>query len=190
MPADPEALLNDEVLITPHGEMPWQPYWAQAWEASMGLCEHLVTLPLAGQVVLDLGCGIGLTSALLAAQGATLTCGDNAIPSLVFAEINTWPWRDNVQVALIDWHKTNLSQRFDWIVGSDIVYDRKEVPPLDRFFRAHLAEQGRVLLSDPCRAMTREFLNLFSELGWQVDIEFMDNPHAKNRTRLASLTLA
>lgn len=168
-PADPESVLDDETLLSDHGELEWQPYWAQAWDASVGMAEHLVRLELKDKYVLDLGCGIGMTSALLLATGARVLCGDNAPPSLLFAELNTWPWRQKAKVKLIDWHTTLLGDSFDTIVGSDIVYERREIGPLDRFFRNHLKPGGEVILSDPSRPMTREFLAMFSKLGWSMN---------------------
>lgn len=188
-PADPEAVLDDETLMSAHDQLDWQPYWAQAWDAGLGMCQYLSTQMLAGKTVLDLGCGVGLTSALLAASGANVVCGDNAPPSLLFAEANTWPWRQRVTVQLIDWHKTRVDCQFDLIVGSDIVYDRAEVTPLNRFFRAHLGAGGEVLLSDPSRPMTREYLAAFQELGWQLVERTIRVADVKQPIRLVHMTL-
>ena len=47
-----------------------QPYWAHAWESSLGLCEALGRETLADRDLLDLGCGLGLVGAFIAfAQG-------------------------------------------------------------------------------------------------------------------------
>ncbi|MCP4083026.1 MAG: hypothetical protein GY743_22600, partial [Planctomycetaceae bacterium] len=40
--------------------------------------------------------------------------------------------------------------------------------PLDRFFRQHLMLGGSVILSDPSRPMTRDFLERFQQLGWEL----------------------
>lgn len=188
-PADPESALNDEILLSPHGELEWQPYWAQAWDAGLGMCQHVLDLDLRGKRILDLGCGIGLTSALLLAAGADLVCGDNAPPSLLFAELNTWPWRDRVEVKHIDWHATDLGQTFDTIVGSDIVYERGEVAPLDRFFRQHLMLGGSVILSDPSRPMTRDFLERFQQLGWELRESAIAVEGVRQPIRIVTMTL-
>lgn len=188
-PSDPESILDEETLLSDHGELEWQPYWAQAWDASVGMAEYLVNQDLKNQCVLDLGCGIGMTSALLLAIGAEVVCGDNAPPSLLFAELNTWPWRQRAQVQFIDWHKTLLEQHFDTIVGSDIVYERQEVGPLDRFFRNHLKPDGKVILSDPSRPMTREFLTMFSQLGWSLEETTIGIEQIKQPIRIVTLTL-
>jgi len=186
-PADPESILDDETLIKPYQELQWQPYWAQAWDASVGMCHYLADQPLESRSVLDLGCGIGLTSALLAAAGAIVTCGDNAPPSLTFAKANTWPWRRRTIVQLIDWHKTVLPDSYELIVGSDIVYDRIEVAPLDRFFRRHLRTDGQVLLGDPSRPMTREYLEMFRQLGWKLSEETRQVKTLRNPIRIVKM---
>lgn len=188
-PADPESILDDETLLRSHGELDWQPYWAQAWDASLGMCHYLNRLDLAEKRVLDLGCGIGLTSATLLACGANVTCGDNAPPSLAFAKINTWPWRDRCDVQLIDWHQTKLDGRFELIIGSDIVYERIEVKPLDGFFRCHLVPGGKVILGDPSRPMTRDFLEAFRSLGWNQREESVHVENVKQLIRIITMTL-
>lgn len=188
-PSDPESVLDEETLLSDHGELDWQPYWAQAWDASVGMAQHLVNQDLKNKKVLDLGCGIGMTSALLLAIGAEVVCGDNAPPSLLFAELNTWPWRERAQVQLIDWHTTSLEESFDNIVGSDIVYERREVGPLDHFFRNHLKPDGKIILSDPSRPMTREFLTMFSKLGWSLEETTIDIEQIKQPIRIITMTL-
>lgn len=186
-PTDPESILDEETLLASHGQLDWQPYWAQAWDAGIGLCHYMSTQPIAGLNILDLGCGVGLTSALLLAAGAHVVCGDNAPPALSFARINTWPWRHHAGVQLIDWHKTRLNRRFDIIVGADILYDRGEVEPLDRFFTDHLKPAGHVLLSDPSRPMTREYLQSFQQRGWELQEQTQKVDGARQPTRLVSM---
>ncbi len=186
-PADPESILDDETLLSAHGQLAWQPYWAQAWEAGLGLCQFMLDQPLSNRKILDLGCGIGLTAAWMLKQGGDVACGDNAPPALLFARLNTWPWRDRVSVHRIDWHHTRLGECFEIIVGSDIVYDRAEVPALDRFFRQHLQTAGRVILSDPSRPMTREFLSTFEQLGWILQEASVVVPKVRQLIRIVTM---
>ncbi len=186
-PADPNALLDDQTLLNSHDELPWQPYWAQAWEASRGLCSWLGDRELEGLRVLEPGCGLGVTAAAALAGGARVVCGDNAPPALDFALLNTWPWRERCEVCFIDWHTTRTAGQFDLIAGSDIVYDRREVLPLNRFFRAHLRPGGRVVLSDPSRAMTREFLQMFADLGWSQSVSQVSSDGARQPTRIVEM---
>jgi predicted nicotinamide N-methyase len=166
--AEPDTMVDDDVLSASHEDLAWQPYWAQAWETAYAIAEELADRELTGCRVLDLGCGLGLTGAVAAAHGAQVVMGDFAPPALRFAEGNSWPWRERVQVLRLDWRKDRLPDAFDLIVGSDILYDRDDLPYLDAFWRAHLKPQGSILLGEPTRSLTREFLAWIRDRRWQM----------------------
>lgn len=86
----------------------WQPYWAELWGCSLAVCEVLAKQDLQGVRVLDLGCGLGLTGTVAAARGARVILADAAPPALLFARLNSWPYRDRVQVRLLDWRRDRL----------------------------------------------------------------------------------
>jgi predicted nicotinamide N-methyase len=179
--------MDDEMLEKTYAEMQWQPDWAQAWEASNGLCEFLAEKDLSGLRVLDLGCGLGITTALLLAAGANVISGDNAPPALEFTKLNTWRWRERCDIRTIDWNKSVIETPFDLIIGSDILYDRADIVPLDRFFRRHLTPGGYVILADPSRAMTREFLDKFAELGWKQTTTMIELKQTKFPSRIVEM---
>lgn len=187
-PADPDAALDDATLEQSCTEMQWHPYWAQAWDSSYGLLTWLSGRDWTGQQVLDLGCGLGISTAGLLAAGAEVVAGDNARPGLEFARLNTFPWNHRCRVREIDWRASRLNQRFDWIVGSDILYDRQQIEPLDRFFREHLGEGGKVLLADPSRPMTVEFLEQLQRRGWRRQTTVLASDPGRPPIRLAIMS--
>ena len=165
--ANPESILDEMTLEASHDQLSWQPYWAQLWDAAIGMCHELAQRSeLAGKRVLDLGCGLGATGAVAAAKGANVLMVDNAPPALEFAILNSWQWRDCVQAQRLDWTTGNLDEKFDWILGADIVYDPRDLQQLDSFWRKHLSSSGQVLLSEPSRAMTGDLMKTLSQLGW------------------------
>lgn len=185
--ADPDALLDDQALVEPHDELVWHPYWAQAWDAAHGIAWELSERELAGKLVLDLGCGLGITGTVAAARGADVVMADHAPPALLFAEINSWPWRERVSILQLDWRTDWLEQRFDLIVGADILYDRKDLPHLDAFWRRHLKGDGSLLLGDPNRAMTREFLDWLSDRGWNMSESARRVPQSDCQIRIVDM---
>ncbi len=186
--ANPDDILDDATLLGSHEELAWQPYWAEAWDTAHGMAVHLAALELAGRDVLDLGCGLGLTGAVAAARGAHVLLADYAPPALLFAELNTWPWREQTRVARVNWRADHLDEKFDLIIGSDILYDRDDLPYLDRFWREHLKAGGKVLLGEPSRAMSREFFDWLRNQPWQMEVTTMQIPDTQRPVRIVELT--
>lgn len=165
----------------------WQPYWAELWGCSLAVGNLLMRHDLHGVCLLDLGCGLGLTGTVAAARGAQVTMVDAAPPALLFARLNSWPYRDRVQVRRLDWRRDRLGQRFPWIVGADILYDREDWPFLEAFWRAHLAPGGVVLLGEGGRSTGGEFPTWISTRGWQLDRSEVTLPRQPRPIRLFQL---
>jgi predicted nicotinamide N-methyase len=185
--ADPESVLDEEALLRSHAELPWQPYWAESWDTAYGVAGELADRDVEGLRVLDLGCGLGLTGTVAAARGAEVVMADYAPPALPFARLNSWPWREHVQVLQLDWRTDSLGQKFDLIVGSDILYDREDLPYLDAFWRGHLGGGGSILLGDPTRLLTREFIQWIRRRGWQMEESRRHVPQSDRPIRLIEL---
>jgi hypothetical protein len=56
------------------------------------------------------------------------------------------------------------------ILGADILYERKQWPFLDAFWRKHLAPGGRILLGEPGRQTGDDFGGWISERGWKLQM--------------------
>jgi predicted nicotinamide N-methyase len=179
--ADPDqVLLEMEQGIRACGaEQPrWQPYWAQSWESAVAIGHALVTIELADKHVLDLGCGLGLAGTVAAARGARTLLADAAQPSLLFARYNSWAWRDHVQTVRIDWRQDTLQQKFDWILGADIVYDVSDWQHLD------LHANGTVLLAEPSRDNADALAPYLQQRGWRVSVSHFVIPNRARPIRL------
>lgn len=156
----------------------WQPYWAEVWSSSQAIISALCQRELAGRRVLDLGCGLGLTGAVVASLGAKVVLVDAAPPALLFARLNTWPWRTRVEIRRFDWNKDRLDgHRFDLIVGSDILYDREDWAALWKLWDRVLNLDGEVLLGEPGRSMGKEFLHGIDRQLWQVEVAPWSTTH-------------
>ena len=170
--ADPNSVFEEAMYDEKRqGDTPleWQPYWAEAWESSVVLAQVVAEQGCQGQTVLDLGCGVGVVGAIAAGLGAQVMMGDIALPGLLFCQLNAWPWRERAVVRRIDWENDRLKNRFDCIANADVVYDRRNWPALDRFWRHHLAPGGVVLVTEPNRISGREFRAAIVEMGWHLD---------------------
>ncbi len=187
--SDPDSLLDEATLNAAHGDMAWHPYWGKLWDSAIGLASILADQDLTGRDVLDLGCGLGITGTVAAARGAQVVLADHAPPALDFARLNSWSWRERVEVTFVDWRTSDLGREFDLIVGADIVYDRQDVPFLDRFWKRHLKSGGTILLTDPARLMTLDLMPLIQAAGWKIDRRPLSTPLLTKPVNVFTLTL-
>ncbi|HEX8323980.1 MAG TPA: hypothetical protein VF595_08700 [Tepidisphaeraceae bacterium] len=146
------------------------PYWAELWDSAIGMGTWLAARDrLDGLSVMDLGCGMGLSGTVAALLRARVLFADLETDCLLFARLNGLrydPTGRRVAARRVNWQTDDLGQRFDRILGSDVLYDRTQWPHLDRFFRRHLAPGGRVLLGEPGRQSGDDFLPWVAEKGW------------------------
>ena len=64
---------------------------------------------------------------------------------------------------------TRCGEQFDLILGSDILYERKQWEYLEPFWRAHLSHGGAVLLGEPGRQTGELFLPWIAARGWAME---------------------
>jgi predicted nicotinamide N-methyase len=147
------------------------PYWAELWESAGGIAQFLAgEYPSLHAVrVLDLGCGQGLAGCAAAALGAHVLFADLESPALLFAKLNSLPFRDAIRTRRLNWQTDRLDERFDLILGADILYDRKQWEHLEPFWRAHLVPSGQVLLAEPGRQTGDLFIDWIAARGWRLE---------------------
>jgi predicted nicotinamide N-methyase len=163
---DPSTFAEDERL----------PYWADLWPSSIGLAQAcLVDLRLEGARVLELGCGLGLAGIVAALAGGTVTLTDYEDDALLFSRwnalTNLGPEIFNSRVTLrhLDWRKPGIAERYDVVIGSDIVYERRNVRPLLRLLDEVLLPHGVGIFTDPGRQTGREFCGEAAREGLVVE---------------------
>lgn len=141
------------------------PLWAKIWPASMLTSYALKSLPYApGRTLLELGAGLGLCGLYAARLGFETTISDIIPDSMLFAQANVLKnnLQDKACVRKVDFTKDALDQRFDFIVGSEIVYMEELHRPLLKFLLNHLAKapHAEVLLSLRFQRKTSKFFKL------------------------------
>ncbi len=169
------ALLNRQQFSDPDGSAEragvapasW-PLFGVVWPAGLALAEEMSHFPIAGKSILELGCGIALTSLVLARRGADITACDyhplaeaflqhnvalNQLPALPF---RTAPWLG----------PNPLLGRYDLIVGSDLLYERDHATLLAGFIAQHTHPASQVLIADPGRGYVSTFSALMANLGY------------------------
>jgi predicted nicotinamide N-methyase len=165
------------------------PYWAELWDSAVGTGLHLAASPqlVAGRSVLDLGCGQGLSGTVAAALGARVLFADLEPPALLFAALNSAPWRARVRTRQLNWQRDALGERFDLILGADILYERKQWDFLEPFWRRHLAPGGTVLLGEPGRQTGDGFVEWIAPRGWRLESIVQPVPTREKPVRMLAL---
>jgi predicted nicotinamide N-methyase len=110
--------------------------------------------------------------------GATVTLADYARPAVLFAAANVWPWRTTAAARVVDWHHDRLGERFDVILGADIVYEQRNWESLQHFFWEHLADGGELILTEPGRETGETFQAFLKQRGWELQtsvLKILDN---------------
>jgi predicted nicotinamide N-methyase len=158
---DPETFALDERL----------PYWAELWTSAIVLAEWCIQSgAVCRKDVLEIGCGLGLPGIAAARAGARVVMTDYDQDALRFARYNalvnvpeTMPTFN-----LMDWRAADYEGRFDFLLGSDIIYEQRNFLPLLYAFSRLLRPRGTVVLTDPDRNISTTFLGLAREQGYSI----------------------
>lgn len=141
------------------------------WPAALALANVLAACPLKGLRVLELGAGTGLPGIVAAARGAQVVQTDRQELVLELCRRNA----ERNQIAMIlhriaDWTAWDIADRYDLIIGSDILYSADLHPHLRHIFESNLAPDGRLLIGDPFRESSVKMLEQMEADGWQVSM--------------------
>ena len=84
---------------------------------------------------------------------------------------NTLAWSHRVSIQKVDWRRDRLDRSFQWILGSDVLYDQADWPFLHEFWRKQLAPYGTVVLVEPGRRTGDKFLQWIQTQPWQIEMQ-------------------
>lgn len=146
------------------------PYWADIWPSGRLLAAYVRQLPGAGRTLLELGCGAGLVATAAALAGFDVCATDYYDDALRFTKLNVAAnTRQIARTRLVDWREmpTDLG-RFDYVVGSDVLYERPYGELVARAIDVTLKRHGEAIIADPGRIAADEFVRDAAERGLQV----------------------
>lgn len=171
LPANADEFLN-QLDVQPGVPEP-DVYWSQVWPPASLLGQFILRSDrFAGRRVVELGCGIGLPGLAAAAAGAEVTFSDYVPIAVELAVANARRnGFENARGLVLDW-KLPPSESFDWVLGSDILYDHHNHLPLIHTLEQILAPAGIAWIGDAGRYHVPQFI----ERAWQhgFDVELWD----------------
>ncbi len=143
------------------------------WPAGKVLASRMLDVDVRGIRILELGCGLGLASLVLASRGADITASDYHPLAAEFLErnvvANDLP---AVPFRLLDWTRPDPGLGlFDMIVGSDILYERGHADLLGEVIERHAGVHAKVMLTDPGRHHAGRFVRGLKARGFAVTEE-------------------
>lgn len=149
------------------------PYGVVLWPAAIALAHEIAERAdeFRGKRVLELGAGTGLPGIVAASLGARVVQTDRQELAMSVCRRNgERNGVGDIERRLVDWTEWADDARYDWIIGSDILYGATMHEHLRRIFDTALADGGRILLSDPFRATSLRLLEAMEADGWRISM--------------------
>ena len=143
------------------------PYWADLWPSARILAEELMVMRLAGQRVLELGCGLGVVAIGAVLGGGEVTATDYYEEATLFASLNVaTATGKHIATRMVNW--VDMPEdlgRFDLVLASDVLYEHRYAPLVANAIATTLVRGGEAIVADPGRIALQEFLDECSQRG-------------------------
>lgn len=160
------------------------PLFGVIWPSSMVLAHYISHYDTTGKRILEVGCGMALSSLLLNKQNADITATDYHPEVGFFLQRNT---RLNdgkiIDFERVDWSDShdNLGL-FDLIIGSDLLYEDQHIKLLADFIARHANSSSEIIIVDPGRGRKNKLGLLMQKYGFHYSqlhaekADYLDHP--------------
>ncbi|KAF0102987.1 MAG: hypothetical protein FD187_1726 [bacterium] len=179
------SLLDREQFSDPLGEAEaagigaasW-PLFGLVWPSAQKLADLMQVRELNGRRILEIGCGLGLASLVIHRRLGDVTASDRHPLTEAFLRANLALNRLPPMVYRTGhWERNNpLLDRFDLIIGSDVLYERDQPEQLAGFIARHAAPVAEVLIIDPDRGNRNAFKRHMAGHGFDCAETRLDTP--------------
>lgn len=144
------------------------PLFGVIWPSSQVLARYMLDLDVDGLRILEVGCGLGLTSIVLGLRHADITATDHHPEVRTFLEANAkLNGLETIPYHQCDWRDDGGDLgSFDLIVGSDLLYQPGHAELLSGFICRHAAARSEVILVGPGRREQAHFDRCMTERGY------------------------
>lgn len=148
------------------------PIFGVIWPSSLVLANYLLNYDAGSKRILEIGCGMALSSLLLNKQHKDITATDYHPEAEIFLNRNTELNGDRI----IPFERTGWADnsdglgRFDLIIGSDLLYEDAHIKSLSSFIREHSNPECEVIIVDPGRGRKNKFARRLLEFGYGFSV--------------------
>lgn len=162
MRAHLDRLLASSQLRDPIRDLP---LWAKVWPSSLVLGRFLRNFSPQGKTLLELGCGMGVTSLVAASYGfGAIAATDINADALDFTRANV---SKNDLAALINVRYLDVTRpaegQWDYIAASELLYLEQLHRPLLKFLGCHLNPAGKAFFCTDLARQKPHFAKLASK---------------------------
>ena len=160
------------------------PLFGVVWPSSVVLANFLHDYDTADKRILEVGCGIGLTSLMLNKRHADITATDHHPEAEGFlvknAALNDG---ETIHYERLDWNDSvSRLGHFNLIVGSDLLYEDQHIKQLAGFIEQHASPICEVLIVNPGRGRKNKFTDQMTGYGFTYthfkpqDVDYLSEP--------------
>jgi 16S rRNA G1207 methylase RsmC len=137
------------------------PLWSKIWEASLLLAAKMAERSVRpGERLIELGAGLGVAGLVASAFGHDLTITEYDPHALAFLEANRLVNQcTTARIRRLDWNQVEPADRFDVILGSELIYKEEDFEVMRTLLCALLNPGGEVLLAGEMRQTNKAFLD-------------------------------
>lgn len=149
------------------------PLFGVIWPSSLVLAHYMSDFNTGSKRILEIGCGIALTSLLLNKQRANITATDYHPEVETFLKRNVLLNEDMpIAYERVDWadSQDDLGM-FDLIIGSDLLYEDQHIALLANFIERHAKQTCEVIIVDPGRGRKSKLSTRMIEFGYSSSHE-------------------
>jgi predicted nicotinamide N-methyase len=182
----------DEALNVGISAATW-PLFGLLWPSGQRMAERIARRPVTHERILEIGCGLGLSSLVAHRRTANVTASDchplthaflqenarlNGLPPVTYRHglWGTAASREDGLPVLTAVQDDLVHGLFDLIMGSDILYERDEKGTLSRFINHHAAPACEVWVVDPNRGNRPAFHKHMACAGFALHEHLLDQP--------------
>jgi 16S rRNA G1207 methylase RsmC len=147
------------------------PLWSKIWEASLLLASKVAERTVRrGERLIELGAGLGVTGLVAAAFGHDITITEYDAHALAYLEANRAQNECTAaRIQRLDWNHPGLDDRFDVILGSELIYKEEDFTAMRALLRTLVQPGGEILLAGEIRQTNKAFLDCMqSEFSIQI----------------------